>query len=205
VKTESVEQSKLSSRASLWSTTEGEKSNMMGRTLAIDGIHHIIEILEKVENEELTEVDYIELRACDQSCAGGILLTGNRFLTVERMKNRAEHLRENEQKKKAVKFEIDKDIAEYIRDNMHGQKILPRSMMILDEDRSIAIKKMALIRDLMKQLPGVDCGVCGAPSCQALAEDIAKVEATLNSCVFLQNAMSGKEREEMFRKIWGEK
>ncbi|MDR2906409.1 MAG: ferredoxin, partial [Bacteroidales bacterium] len=70
---------------------------------------------------------------------------------------------------------------------------------------------MALIHDLMKHLPGVDCGACGAPSCQALAEDIAKVEATLTNCIFLQTTMEKRgsmsidERVETFRKIWGER
>ncbi|MCL2683444.1 MAG: 4Fe-4S binding protein [Bacteroidales bacterium] len=209
VDAENVELSKISSRASLWSTTEGEKKNMLGRALAIDGVHNISEFLEKVENDELPDVDYLELRACDESCAGGILLTGNRFLTVERMKKRAETIRESETPDNH--FEIDNDIADYMRTNMGVQKVLPRSMMCLDENRGIAMKKMALIRDLMSHLPGVDCGTCGAPTCQALAEDIAKVEATLTNCIFLQTSMEGRgsmtaqERVETFRKIWGNK
>ncbi|MCL2028266.1 MAG: 4Fe-4S binding protein [Bacteroidales bacterium] len=207
--TENAEHSKISARASLWSTTEGEKKNMLGRALAIDGIHNINDFLEKVENEDVSDVDYLELRACDESCAGGILLTGNRFLTVERMKKRAEYIQKIENQDD--RFEIDQDTAEYIRNNMKSGQILPRSMMILDENRSIAMKKMALIRDLMNHLPRVDCGACGAPSCQALAEDIAKVEATLTNCIFLQTSMEGRggmtseERVETFRKIWGNK
>lgn len=209
VDAENVGLSRISSRASIWSTTEGEKRNMFGRALAIDGVHNISEFLEKVENDELPDVDYLELRACDQSCAGGILLTGNRFLTVERMKKRAEKIRQTETL--YSRFEIEDDLAEYLRANMSVQKVLPRSMMVLDEDRGIAMKKMALIHDLMKHLPGVDCGACGAPSCQALAEDITKVEAALTNCIFLQTtmekrgSMSIEERVEIFRKIWGER
>ncbi|MCL2413410.1 MAG: ferredoxin, partial [Bacteroidales bacterium] len=209
VNAEGTEQAKFSSCASLWTTTEGEKKQMMGRTLAIDGVHHVSDFLEKIENDELPDVDYLEMRACDQSCAGGILLTGNKFLTVERMKKRAESIKESECRNISVKFEIDEDIADYIRQNGRLQKIWPRSMMMLDEDRCIAMKKMLLIRELMEQLPGVDCGICGAPTCQALAEDIAKVDATLSNCIFLQTSMEGegslivKERMETFKKIWG--
>ncbi len=211
VDSENIEQSKFSSNASMWSATEGEKNNMPGRALAIDGIHNVSEFLEKVENDELPDVDYLELRACDQSCAGGILLTGNRFLTIERMKKRAEKIRENEHQNIPVHFEIPTDIADYMRNNMSVQEVLPRSMMVLDENRSIAMKKMSLIHDLMKHLPGVDCGACGAPSCQALAEDIAKVDATLTNCIFLQTkmeergSMTTEERVKTFQKIWGEK
>ena len=31
----------------------------------------------------------------------------------------------------------------------------------------------------------MDCGACGAPSCHALAEDIAKGFATEDQCVFI--------------------
>ena len=32
-------------------------------------IHNVIDILEKIENDELTDIDFLELRACDHSCA----------------------------------------------------------------------------------------------------------------------------------------
>lgn len=58
----------------------GEASNYPGRCLAIDEIHNVIDILEKLENDELTDIDFLELRACDHSCAGGALAINNRFL-----------------------------------------------------------------------------------------------------------------------------
>ena len=63
----------------------------------------------------------------------------------------------------------------------------------------------------MKFLPGIDCGSCGAPSCQALAEDIVQVKARMTDCVFLQDRIlrlkksePGKINKNMER-IWGEK
>ena len=43
-----------------------------------DEIHNVIDILEKIENDELTDIDFLELRACDHSCAGGALVVNNR-------------------------------------------------------------------------------------------------------------------------------
>lgn len=63
----------------------GEASKFEGRCLAIDEIHNVIDILEKIENDELTDIDFLELRACDHSCAGGALVVNNRFLTIERL------------------------------------------------------------------------------------------------------------------------
>jgi CO dehydrogenase/acetyl-CoA synthase gamma subunit (corrinoid Fe-S protein) len=33
-------------------------------------------------------------------------------------------------------------------------------------------------------LPRIDCGACGAPSCRAFAEDVVLGEADKSSCVF---------------------
>jgi iron only hydrogenase large subunit-like protein len=57
--------------------------------MAVDGIHNVVRILEKLETEEMPDIDFLELRSCDQGCAGGIFLSGNRFLTVERLERRA--------------------------------------------------------------------------------------------------------------------
>ena len=35
-----------------------------------------------------------------------------------------------------------------------------------------------------KQLPGLDCGTCGAPNCKALSRDIVKGEASENDCIY---------------------
>ena len=82
----------LSSKAIQWSLTHGESDHMKGRSLAVDDIHNVIEFLEHLENDDIPELDFLELRACDQGCAGGALLQGNRFLTVERLKIRAKQL-----------------------------------------------------------------------------------------------------------------
>mgnify|MGYP003934249349 CR=1 FL=1 len=41
------------------------------------------------------------------------------------------------------------------------------------------------MEEIRKSLPNIDCGACGAPSCEALAEDIVHDEAHLEDCVLL--------------------
>lgn len=67
------EQYHLTPQSIQWTLSGGEASNYPGRCLAIDEIHNVIDILEKLENDELTDIDFLELRACDHSCAGGAL------------------------------------------------------------------------------------------------------------------------------------
>ena len=47
-----------------------------------------------------------------------------------------------------------------------------------------SINKMKQIDSLCNEFPGLDCGSCGAPSCRALAEDIARGKAEKNDCVY---------------------
>ncbi len=45
--------------------------------------------LERLESGDVPELDFLELKSCNLGCAGGILLSGDRFLTVERLQKRA--------------------------------------------------------------------------------------------------------------------
>lgn len=198
---------KLTPEGTLWSLTNGEADNMDGRCLAIDGVHNVMDFLEKVENDEIKDVDFLELRACDESCAGGVLTTQNRFLTVERLRKRALYIKDN-----YSGFD-QKDIlnyTEFLNNCAPLGKINPRSMMKLDENMAEAMKKMRRVKEIMKCLPDVDCGACGAPNCQALAEDIVQERAAINHCIFIQKIFEKKgiidweESHEIMKNIWGE-
>ena len=45
------------------------------------------------------------------------------------------------------------------------------------------MRRMSEINRLVADLPGLDCGSCGAPTCRALAEDVVKGEAVPDDCV----------------------
>lgn len=54
----------------------------------------------------------------------------------------------------------------------------------LGPDFRTAMEKMKTMREIEARLYGMDCGSCGAPSCKALAEDIARGFATEEACIF---------------------
>ena len=68
---------------------------------------------------------------------------------------------------------------------------------------------LSTLSRLMCYLPGIDCGACGNPNCQSLAEDIVRHEAQFSDCIFMQRNMEkhGKlDQEHAFRlveKTWG--
>lgn len=193
----------------LWSLTNGEANEVNGRCLAIDSLHNVIDFLEKLENEEITDVDFLEIRACDEGCAGGVLNSGNRFLTVERLKNRSKSLSVD---RTDLPTSYEHSIEKYksqIAERKAANPVKPRSMMKLDEDMGRAMKKMERVQRIMCFLPNIDCGSCGAPSCQALAEDIVKGKAAISHCIFLQKMMEQTRKlhpDHSFRimeSIWG--
>jgi Na+-translocating ferredoxin:NAD+ oxidoreductase RNF subunit RnfB len=51
----------------------------------------------------------------------------------------------------------------------------------------VAIRKLGELDAAARSLPGKDCGVCGAPTCAALAEDIVMGRATRAACPYVKN------------------
>lgn len=199
-----------SSDSILTSLTNGERRLCNAKhSLSIDGIQNVIEFLEKVENDEIEGVDFLELRACDQSCSGGILTCENRFLICEKLFARARSVAEKERNGELTREHEIEEERNYLSRNMKVGKIEPRSMLSLDDDISKALEKMDKINELRKRLPQIDCGICGAPTCDALAEDIVCQNAELTDCIFIQKnleargSMNIKESVNIMELIWG--
>ena len=180
--------SQISSDGVLTALTNGERRLSNAKhSYSIDEIHNVIEFLEKVENDEVENVDFLELRACDQSCPGGILTCDNRFMMCERIFARARKIAERERNGEQTKdHEIEAE-RNYLACNVKVGDIKPRSMLVLDEDITQALQKMQRINELRAKLPQRDCGVCGAPTCDALARDIVMGEAKLSDCIFMKD------------------
>ncbi|MDX2432083.1 MAG: [Fe-Fe] hydrogenase large subunit C-terminal domain-containing protein [Bacteroides sp.] len=190
----------LTSKDILWSLTRGESEHQKGRCLAVDGIRNVTEFLERLEESEESNIDFLELRACDESCAGGVLISGNRFLTVERLNSRAGNASGKSKSFSEGSFDS----------NLYAlAAIEPRSMLVLDHDRKVAIEKINKLEELLKVLPGIDCAACGSPTCRALAEDIVQGRAEATWCIFLQELyirdkrLSLEEADKINGHIWG--
>jgi len=67
----------------------------------------------------------------------------------------------------------------------HEEPIQPRPAMALSDDMEEAIQRMERMEAILETLPGLDCGSCGAPTCQAMAEDIVRGLGVETDCVFV--------------------
>lgn len=190
----------LSGRDIMWTLSGGEASNFEGRCFAVDGLRNVIDFLEKIENDEIESDGIIEMRVCDQSCAGGVLNPNNRFVAVGKIKSRAEYLDSKLDGRSCPLPSFSESFNDRIKKLMIIDEIKPRSILKLDDNLQIALKMVETINKTKSLLPGVDCAACGAPSCSALAEDVARKNASITDCIFISSKT--KKCEETLDRIW---
>ena len=163
-----------------WGYVTGESRNIdAGTTLAVGGIHNVISLLEEIERGELKDVDFVEVQACTGGCVGGPLNIQNLFVGRIRLRDLIKRFGTKEPYFTEAELQ---DI--YLQNRFAAtEPVEPRAIMTLDEDVSRAIMKMERLDQITSELPGLDCGACGSPSCRALAEDIIRGIAFETDCV----------------------
>ncbi len=160
-----------------WAHCGGESNAILhGHHLAVDGIDNIIQVLEDLEDDLLPQIDFLELNACNQGCVGGCLTVENPYVAQTRIKQLIQHMPIS-----LNKVPTDQKIPAYMLDD---KPLEASPVNVLDADMEIAMQKFSRIEELVQTLPGLDCGSCGAPTCQTLAEDIVQGLASEDDCIF---------------------
>ena len=149
------------------------------KVLRASGMRHVMSVLEKIENGLLGDFDVLELYACEQGCFGSPMLTEDPFVAVQRWESYAE------------KYDVPAKAVRRIT------PLEPRLGVRLDEDMSKALEKLSKMDAIAKGLPGRDCGVCGAPTCCALAEDVVLGRTDKARCVYLRSK-AGQDSRPIF-------
>ena len=151
-------------------------------SMAVSGLNELIKIFDDIERGKLRNIDFVEAYSCLQGCVGGSLTVENLYTSYNKILNLIETL-EFEQIKACP------DIREVRQ--LYGQnyffikgKFEPRPLKPLDTDLAKAINKRKLKEEIYETLRKIDCGVCGAPTCLAFAEDVVTGEARLADCIF---------------------
>ncbi len=158
-----------------WAISGGECTAVFNdKYLAADGIENVIRVLDQIENSDFPELEFVELNACNGGCVGGVMTVANPYIARARIQSLRRYLP--------------------VSPNLHpsegdvpGEVLLPGFEYIptapLHEDRKEARRMMSEIQELRKDLPDLDCGSCGAPSCAAFAEDIVRGDICADECV----------------------
>jgi iron only hydrogenase large subunit-like protein len=175
-----------------WANSGGESAALgVDGYLSVDGIHNVIRVLEEIENDRLTDLDFFEGLACTGGCVGGPLVFENGYVARNRLRLLVEGLPKESSIKEKIACYAESPLV------LASGQIKPRPVLKLDEDRVEAMHKMERMEGILKRLPGLDCGSCGAPTCKTLAEDIVRGEAKELDCIFILKDRVKKLAEEM--------
>ncbi len=165
-----------------WGRSGGERvAARIAKSLVVDGIHNVIDVLEQLEMGKLPDIEFVEAQACIGGCVGGALTVLNPF--IGRMN--LEALVDKSEVPPNLCEELDKSLN--LKNRLDEFTMQPEIVAVpafrLDQDVSRAIIKAEMIEKVVSELPGLDCGSCGSPHCRALAEDIVQGLAVDTDCV----------------------
>ena len=135
--------------------------------LVVTGVTHVEAVLEQIEDGRLNGVAAVEPFICDDGCFGSPLLDEDAYVASWRWS--------------ASAGALPGDGRSFAR----ARPYRPRPGIRLDADMSVAIRKLAELDAQSRSLPGKDCGVCGAPTCATLAEDIVMGRAVRSLCPYV--------------------
>lgn len=171
-----------------WAGSGGESAGILKeKYLAADGVENCISVLKELEDGKLKDLDFIELNACPGGCVGGVLNIENPFIARAKILSLRKYLPVTRNKTSDHSYSDDFYMWERVPENI--------SVLKFDEDRAVAMHKMLKVEELLKTLPLLDCGVCGAPSCRAFAEDVINGVISEDNCTRRKNSDIFEEKE----------
>ncbi len=175
-----------------WASTGGESTAILNeRYLAADGIENCIRVLDQIDNSDITNLDFVELNACSGGCVGGAMTVANPYIAQARLQSL----------KRYLPVSPNRPASDWIPDEYFVEKSVEYNpYSLLSDDRKTAMRMMSDIESITEELPGLDCGSCGAPTCMAFAEDIVKNETSADECTVIMREIFhdylGKRRDE---------
>lgn len=160
-----------------WASSGGEATAIFNDNyLAADGIDNVMRILDQVENGNIAHLDFIELNACTAGCVGGVLTIQNPFIAKARLRSLRRYLPVSEHFSAETEEYLP---SEFLFNDLPTYQPISR----LSDSMAESMRMMADIQRIKSELPGLDCGSCGAPNCRALAEDIVKGHSSIDKCL----------------------
>ncbi len=164
-----------------WGARGGEATGLLrDNYLAADGMENVMKVLEDLEDQKFGGLDFVELNACNGGCVGGVLTVENAYVAEARLKKL----------RKYMPVSVSHITPEEEEQIPNTQEIEFRPVFNLGRNMMESFARLNKAERIEKQLPGLDCGICGAPNCKKLAEDIVKGEASENDCIhFLRDKL----------------
>lgn len=167
-----------------WATSGGESSAIFNdKYLAADGIENVNRVLDQLDNGNISSLEFVELNACPGGCVGGVMALENPFVAKARLQTLRRYL-------PVSQISSMGEGHRYIPEDCFFEKLPTyRPIQRLSENFGESLRMMSDIQKLRDELPGIDCGACGAPNCRAFAEDVVLGNAKRDGCVVEKSRM----------------
>jgi len=179
----------ISAKGLRWAMAGGEISAMRNsNAMTVRSLRDVVWVFDRIESGTFAGVDFIEAYICSGGCVGGTLTIAGRFVAQRNIRQLARAIGDSGKVKEEKVRSMLREHFFDIESEIHARPVRP---LARDLRRAIALKRE---RDALRQrLPGKDCGACGAPNCDTLAEDVVRGEAAIEDCVFVRLESLEKE------------
>jgi len=160
---------------------EGEFHNLSeSHYLPLTGLTDIINVFDDIEKGKIRNIEFLECHACPGGCIGGNLTVENMYVARAKKLNLIASI---PVPTKEYLLEVER---RYVSEDLSLRAPLkPRALEDGKLDLHERVRRKKKSNELMTALPGLNCGLCGAPMCRDHAEDVAAGMADLKDCVFI--------------------
>lgn len=167
-----------------WAARRGESRHVKAfatkeiTTVTVSGLRNTLDLLRDLELGRLHGVDFVECRVCDLGCIGGIGNAESRFLGQLRTENFKVDWDPSEEERSVIVDLYEEGIWRL------AQPLATRPGRPLAENLNEAMDRLKQMKEIFSDLPHIDCGACGRPSCKAMAEDVVRGLGETTDCIF---------------------
>ena len=179
-----------------WHMSEGMGRVVAGhRYLLVTGLSNIIQVFDDIEKGKLRKVDFLEAYNCWSGCTAGNLTVANLYVAQSKLHSLVSTLPE-------IDCETEAEIERRYPNEDFSLERPIRPRPVRGRTGSLKEKVQAIQRAeaTLATLPGLNCGLCGAPTCKELARDISIGDATTKDCIFFsKDRLQGLRRAYLSR------
>ena len=158
-----------------WASAGGEATAVFNeKYLAADGIENANRVLEEIDNGAFPNLEFVELNACPGGCVGGAMTVVNPYMAQARLTSLRRYLPVSQNRGSGG------DIPDDVQGKVTADYGTPSAF---SSDREESMRMLQRMEEIMKTLPQIDCGSCGAPTCRAFASDVVRGRSDVSECV----------------------
>jgi len=160
------------------------------RYITVAQLPHIVQVIEDLEMGKIRNIDFLECFSCTGGCIGGALNVDNRFVVRAKLQKLVEVIDREERSVEDIVDERYEKGSYYLHQPLKPRKISTGTGSIIEQ-----IERVKNREKFIKNLPGIDCGLCGAPSCAVFADDVAQRKSEPEECVLISPEKLKKLRD----------